>query len=39
MNLGLAYQDDLNPVSVWPSNVILNSQNSSGGGWTIGAYI
>jgi parallel beta-helix repeat protein len=39
MNLGLAYQDNLNPASVWPSNVILNSQNSSGGGWTIGAYM
>jgi parallel beta-helix repeat protein len=39
LNLGLAYQDDLNPASVWPSSVILNSQNSSGGGWTIGAYI
>ena len=39
LNLGLAYQDDVNPASVWPSNVILNSQNSSGGGWTIGAYI
>ncbi|MGO9636326.1 MAG: right-handed parallel beta-helix repeat-containing protein, partial [Terracidiphilus sp.] len=38
LNLGLAYQDDLNPASVWPSNVMLNSQNSSGGGWTIGAY-
>jgi parallel beta-helix repeat protein len=38
LNLGLAYQNDLNPAAVWPSNVILNSQNSTGGGWTIGAY-
>ncbi len=38
LNLGLAYQYDLNPASTWPSNVILNSQNNSRGGWTIGAY-
>jgi parallel beta-helix repeat protein len=39
LNLGQTYQYDINPASIWPSNVILNSQNSSGGGWTIGAYI
>jgi parallel beta-helix repeat protein len=38
LNLGLMYQYEINPASAWPANIILNSQNSTGGGWTIGAY-
>jgi parallel beta-helix repeat protein len=38
LNLGEAYEQDLSSVSTWPSEVFLNNQNNSGGGWSIGSY-
>jgi hypothetical protein len=39
LNLGQTYEEDLNPASTWPSDVLLNTQSNTGGGWDIGAYI
>jgi hypothetical protein len=38
LNLAQAYEEDLNPVSTWPSNVLLENQNNDGARWDIGAY-
>lgn len=38
VNLGPNYQFDLQPGSVWPSNVTTANQNNSSN-WTIGAYV
>ena len=38
MNLGQTYAYDLDSASSWPSNVLVDSQYSLGGGWSIGAY-
>ena len=39
MNLGEEYEEELDPVSKWPSNVFVDTQSNSEGGWTIGAYV
>ena len=39
MNLGTNYDMGLDPASTWPSNIILDNQNSYGSGWDIGAYV
>jgi hypothetical protein len=39
LNLGSSYEWGLDPASTWPSNIILDNQNSYGSGWDIGAYV
>jgi hypothetical protein len=39
LNLGTTYDMGLDPASTWPSNIILDNQNSNGKGWEIGAYV
>jgi hypothetical protein len=39
VNLGSAYQMDLSPASTWPAGVTLFNQNTTSGGWEIGAYV
>jgi parallel beta-helix repeat protein len=39
VNLGSTYEYALDPVSTWPSNVILDNQNGYGSGWDLGAYV
>jgi hypothetical protein len=38
LNLGELYEEGLSTTSSWPSDVLLNNQNESTGGWSIGAY-
>jgi hypothetical protein len=38
-NLGSFYEFGLDPVSTWPSNIVLDNQNNFGSGWEIGAYV
>jgi hypothetical protein len=39
LNLGSPYEYGLDLASTWPSNIILDNQNSFGSGWNIGAYV
>jgi parallel beta-helix repeat protein len=39
VNLGSTYEYALDPASTWPSNIVLDNQNSYGSGWDIGAYV
>ena len=39
VNLGTTYQFALDPATTWPSNVLLDNQNSNGTGWEMGAYV
>jgi hypothetical protein len=39
VNLGTTYDWGLDPFSVWPTAVVLDSQNNYGFGWDIGAYV
>jgi hypothetical protein len=39
LNLGSTYEYALDPASTWPSNIMLDNQNSYGSGWDLGAYV
>ena len=39
LSLGTTYQNGLNPISTWPSNVLTLNQDQNGPAWDIGAYV
>ena len=39
VDLGSAYDDGLDPTSVWPAAVVTADQDAYGSGWEIGAFV